>query len=85
MMLYSPSNSTGSKCMTFDIEQHMAPDRVKKPSLDDVLSASLGLLNSMMAKNQPCKNYGSHVQFLMVKKEYYDKLALINYDFVYEH
>ena len=77
---YTPSNAAGSKFVTFNIEQHMPSSKVKKPSLNDVVSASMGLLNSMIERNHDCKKYGLHVKFLTDKRGVYNESALIEYD-----
>ena len=69
------------KCAVFDLEPHMPSDRVREPTLTDIISASMSLLSSMIARGVNVDRYASHIRFLVDKSHVYDQAALVEYDF----
>ena len=59
----------------------MPSDRVREPTLNDVISASMSLLSSIVASGQNVDRYASHIRFLVDKSLIYDQAALVEYDF----
>ena len=68
------------KCMIFDIEPHLYVDNVKSASIEDVISAELSILESMLALGLPIQNYAKHIRFLTDKVRIYNGSALLRYD-----
>ena len=72
--------STKRRYTAFDLEPHMAFDKIKNPSIHDVISASMGLESSIGATGISTYSYGRHIKFLLDKIKVYDNDCLIRYD-----
>ena len=75
------SRTRRRKCVYFDLDPHLHADKTKEPSLNDLISASMSLLSSMMARGHGVQNYAKHIRFLSDKAGVYDHRALIDYDY----
>ena len=67
-------------CVVYDIDPHMYIDNVKNATIDDVISASMSLLESMILLGLPVHNYAKHIRFLSDKAKVYHSTALVKYD-----
>ena len=68
------------KCVIFDIEPHLYIDNVKSATIEDVISAEMSLLESMLTLGLPVQNFTKHIRFLSDKAKVYLGSALIKYD-----
>ena len=69
------------KLATFNLDSHMPGSRRKYPTINDIVSAHLSLLNSMLAHGGiDVYGYSKHIRFLSDKIGIYEPEALIAYD-----
>ena len=68
------------KCVIFDVEPHLYVDNVKSASIEDVISAELSMLESMLGLGMPIQNFAKHIRFLTDKVRIYNGSALLRYD-----
>ena len=68
------------KCTVFDIEPHLYVDNVKNATTEDVISANMSLLESLLAVGVPVHQFAKHVRFLSDKAKVFTGSSLIHYD-----
>ena len=67
------------KCVVFDIEPHLYVDQ-KSATIDDVISANMSLLESLLSLGLPVRNFAKHVRFLADKSKVFTSASLLKYD-----
>ena len=68
------------KCVVFDLDPHLTCENVRNCTIDDVIAASMSLLECMLVKGYCVKAYAKHVRFLTDKSRVYSGTSLIKYD-----
>ena len=74
------SASKKRKCVVFDIEPHLHLDNVKSATIEDVISAEMSLLESLLSLDFPVQSLAKHVRFLTDKSRVYTSSSLVRYD-----
>ena len=54
-------------------------DNIKSAMIDDVISANMSLLDSMLSLGLPVKQFAKHVRFLSDKSQVFNSSALVRY------
>ena len=77
----SKSSSTAKRKLTvFDLDIHMRYTQSASITIEDVIGATLSLLESMIRQGLDCTGMVKHVRFLVEKSKVYSSQSLIGYD-----
>ena len=68
------------KLLIYDLEVHMRYASSSSVTIEDVISGSLSLMESMMRQGVDCTGYVRHIRFMVEKSKIYSPSALIGYD-----
>ena len=68
------------KCLVFDLEPHLHVDNLKNATIEDVISAEISMLESMLVLGLPIANFAKHIRFLSEKARIYTGASLLKYD-----
>ena len=68
------------KLVIYDLEVHMRYASSVTATLEDIIAASLSLLESMLRQGVECAGYVRHIRFLVEKSKIYHPSSLIGYD-----
>ena len=68
------------KCVVFDLDPHLYFDNAKNANIEDIVSANMSLMESLMALGIPVSQYCKHIRFLSDKSRVYMSAALVKYD-----
>ena len=68
------------KLQIYDLEVHMRYASSTTTTLEDVIAASLSLMESMLRQGVDCTGYVRHIRFLVEKSKVYSSSSLIGYD-----
>ena len=74
------SASKKRKCVVFDLDPHLYVDSAKSASIEDIISAEMSLLESMLALGFPIHSLTKHIRFLSDKSRVYTSSSLVKYD-----
>ena len=74
------SASKKRKCVVFDIEPHLYVDNIKTATIEDIISAEMSMLESMLSLGIPVTHFAKHIRFLSDKVRIYSSASLVKYD-----
>ena len=74
--LHSVNAGKKRKCTIFDLEAHMQVE-TKIPTIDDILCASMSLLQLLLSRGVNIHSYSKHVKFSMDKSRHYTSASLV--------
>ena len=74
------SASKRRKCVIFDIDPQLHVDNAKSATIEDIISAEMSMLESMLLVGIPVSNMIKHIRSLTDKGKVYIGSALVKYD-----
>ena len=68
------------RCVVFDIDLHLYIDNSKNATVEDIISADMSLMESLMLLGLPVQNFAKHIRFLSDKVKVFNGTSLVKYD-----